>query len=427
MIIRFQKALENAIELVKQHYADLGGLPVLLVRDLYGRIRIALPIEAPTDETTQPDDFAALFRQALGHFSYQSVFLYRDELFDSDALFNSRDKITISKTPHIDLLDRQITGQDWLRQPIASQTGIQRVTLFGIKGGVGRSTALAVWAWYLAQQGKRVLILDLDLESPGIGQTLLPESNAPDFGIIDWLVEEAVEQADESLLREMVGTSPLVSSAIGDIRIVPASGIQEKDYIAKLSRAYMELSGADFAERLSRLLQALEKQEKPDIVLLDSRAGMHDIAAITITRLNAYALLFALNTPQTWRAYRLLFQHWQKYPPNLALFRDNLKIVAGMVPEIDRAHYLESCRESAYNLFMDTLYDKTSNEVEEAFNFDEKAIDAPHYPLKFYWHRAFQEFDPVSNNEVFNENAVLEAYGTFLKEITNLVLGNKLA
>ncbi|MEK8018059.1 MAG: P-loop NTPase [Candidatus Parabeggiatoa sp.] len=159
------------------------------MRDLYGRIRIVLPIEAPTDETTQHDDFAALFRQALGHFSYQSVFLYRDELFDYDALFKSQDKITISKTPHIDLLERQITGQDWLRQPIASQTGIQRVTLFGIKGGVGRSTALAVWAWYLAQQGKRVLILDLDLESPGIGQTLLPESNAPDFGIIDWLVE----------------------------------------------------------------------------------------------------------------------------------------------------------------------------------------------------------------------------------------------
>ena len=419
MIIRFQEALENAIQLVEQHYADLGGQPVL-VRDLYGRIRIALPIEAPTDETTQHNDLATLFEQALGNFSPQSVFLYRDELFDSDAIFNSPDKINISETPRIDLLDRQITGQDWLRQPIASQTSIQRVTLFGIKGGVGRSTALAVWAWYLAQQGKRVLILDLDLESPGIGQTLLPESNAPDFGIIDWLVEEAVEQADESLLREMVGTSPLVSSAIGDIRIVPASGIQEKDYIAKLSRAYMDLSGADLAQRLSRLLQALEKQEKPDIVLLDSRAGMHDIAAITITRLNAYALLFALNTPQTWGAYRLLFQHWQRWHPNLAQFRDNLKIVAGMVPEIDRANYLESCRQSAYDLFADTLYEETSND--EGFNFDEKAIDAPHYPLKFYWHRAFQEFDPVSNREVFDENSVLEAYGTFLKEITNLVL-----
>ena len=116
----------------------------------------------------------------------------------------------------------------------------------------------------------------------------------------------------------------------------------------------MALSGGDFAERLSRLLHALEKQEKPDIVLLDSRAGMHDIAAITITQLNAYALLFAINTPQTWGAYRLLFQHWQRWHPNLYQFRDNLKIVAGMVPEIDRANYLENCRQSAYDLFADT-------------------------------------------------------------------------
>lgn len=222
----------------------------------------------------------------------------------------------------------------------------------------------------------------------------------------------------------MVSTSPLLaSSGSGDIRIVPASGTQEKDYIAKLSRIYMDLSGADFAERLSRLLHALEKQEKPDIVLLDSRAGIHDIAAITITRLNAYALLFAINTPQTWGAYRLLFQHWQRWHPNLAQFRDNLKIVASMVPEIDRANYLEGCRQSAYDLFADTLYEETSNEDE--FNFDEKAKEAPHYPLKFYWHRAFQEFDPVSNSEIFNENSVLEAYGSFLKEITSLALRNQ--
>jgi cellulose biosynthesis protein BcsQ len=208
----------------------------------------------------------------------------------------------------------------------------------------------------LAKHGKRVLVLDLDLESPGIGQTLLPESKMPDFGIIDWLIEEAVDQADDSLLSEMVGTSPLMSSGIGEIRIVPAFGAQEKDYIAKLSRAYMALSNADFAQRLSRMLQVLEKQEKPDIVLLDSRAGMHDIAAITITRLNAYALLFAINTPQTWRAYRLLFQHWQKWHSNLEPFRDNLKIVAGMVPETHRADYLASCRQSAFDLFAYTLY-----------------------------------------------------------------------
>jgi len=58
-MIRFQEALENAIQLVKEHYDDLGGGQIVIVRDLYGRIRIALP----TDETN--DDLAVLFAQAL--------------------------------------------------------------------------------------------------------------------------------------------------------------------------------------------------------------------------------------------------------------------------------------------------------------------------------------------------------------------------
>jgi hypothetical protein len=423
-IIRFQDALQRAVDFVKQHYADLGSQPVL-VRDLYGRIRIVLPKPAPTDEkSTQYEELAGLFCQALGNFSSQSVFLYQDELFDPEAIFDSPDKINICKNPHIDLLDRQIIGQDWLREPIASESGIQRVTVFGIKGGVGRSTALAVWAWYLAQHGKRVLVLDFDLESPGLGQTLLPESSVSDFGIVDWLVEEAVGQADESLLSRMVSTSPLCADkGMGEIRVVPAAGAKEIDYIAKLSRAYMELSSEgsliDFAERLSRLLQALEEIEKPDIVLLDSRAGMHDIAAVTVTRLNAYALLFAMNTPQTWSAYRLLFQHWQRWHPNLHQFRNNLKIVAGMVPETGRADYIARCRQSAYALFSETLYEKNSSNADDVFYFDENANDAPHHPILINWHRAFQEFDPKNSDaEVFDKYVIMGAYGAFLKQVT---------
>jgi len=90
------------------------------------------------------------------------------------------------------LLDRQIIGQDWMRAPLQRETENPRVTFFGIKGGVGRSTALAIWAWQLARQGKKVLILDLDLESPGVSSTLLPADYLPDYGIVDWFVEDGV-------------------------------------------------------------------------------------------------------------------------------------------------------------------------------------------------------------------------------------------
>ena len=426
--IRFQDALLIAQEFTEDHYQALGNQPPIIIRDLYGKIRLFLHGESNPRHTELADDLS----HQLGNFSYpaNTLFLYEPDFFNSKTISESPDKILIPNTTQpIYLLDRQITGQDWLRPPIDKKPHPPRITLFGIKGGVGRSTALAIWAWHLANLGKKVLIIDLDLESPGIGQILLPKAYTPDFGVVDWLVEQAVGQADNDLLRDMVATSPLAEACSGSIRIVTTAGNKEDDYIAKLSRVYMDINEQgkvqDFAHRLDLLLEQLETQEKPDIVLLDSRAGIHDIAAIAITRLTDIAFLFAVNTPQTWQAYRYLFSHWQKWNTNLSTFRDKLKIVAGMIPELGRSDYMNRCKESAYTLFLDTIYEEIDSQQIDSFNYDINDTEAPHYPIEILWNVTFQEFNPT-NEDFFNSNQKqLEAcYGNFLTTATQLIYRN---
>lgn len=426
----FHEALERAIKFVEENHSTLGKEPILL-RDIYGRISVILQ----TKKNNKHKNLAKQLFNLLGNFAYseESIFIYSEELIAIDNLIKSPDKILIQGTiKPIYLLDKQITGQDWLRQPIEEAPHPPRVTLFGIKGGVGRSTALAIWSWYLAKQGKKVLVIDLDLESPGIGQVLLPQERQADFGVADWLVEEAVGQADEWLLRDMVATSPLAESTEGTIRVVSAAGGKEQDYIAKLSRVYMDINQngkiLDFAHRLSNLLQQLEAQEKPDIVLLDSRAGIHDIAAIAITRLTDMAFLFAGNTPQTWQAYRYLFSHWEKWNVNLTKFRGNLKIVAGMVPELGREDYIIRCRESAYTLFSDTIYEEAGANEYDKFNFSLSDDAAPHFPIEILWNMTFQEFNPRSD-EYFrsNDKQIIACYGNFLQTASRLALGEYFA
>lgn len=426
----FHEALEKTIEFIEENHSHFGKEPILL-RDIYGRISVIVQ----TKKSNKHKKLAKKLFNLLGNFAYSedSIFIYSEELIAIDSLIKSPDKILIQGISHpIYLLDRQITGQDWLRQPIEEAPHPPRVTLFGIKGGVGRSTALSIWSWYLAKQGKKVLVIDLDLESPGIGQILLPHERAADFGVVDWLVEEAVGQADEWLLRDMVATSPLSESTEGTVRVVSAAGGKEQDYIAKLSRVYMDINQdgriLDFAHRLSELLQKLETQENPDIVLLDSRAGIHDIAAIAITRLTDMALLFAVNTPQTWQAYRFLFKHWQKWNVNLTAFRENLKIVAGMVPELSREDYFSRCRESAYNLFLETIYEESDPEDLDTFNYPLTDDTAPHFPLEIFWNITFQEFNPQSE-EYFrsNSNQIIACYGNFLQTASRLALGEYFA
>ena len=42
------------------------------------------------------------------------------------------------------------------------------ITFYSYKGGTGRSMALANIAWLMASAGRQVLVIDWDLEAPGL-------------------------------------------------------------------------------------------------------------------------------------------------------------------------------------------------------------------------------------------------------------------
>ena len=93
-------------------------------------------------------------------------------------------------------VDRLVTGRDWWTVSDSLHTESPgRCTLFSVKGGVGRSTTAAVLAWHLSRKGERVLVVDLDLESPGLSSAMLDAHARPKFGVTDWFVEDLVGQA----------------------------------------------------------------------------------------------------------------------------------------------------------------------------------------------------------------------------------------
>ncbi len=49
------------------------------------------------------------------------------------------------------------------------------VTFYSFKGGVGRSTALGLVAGILATRNRRVVVVDFDLEAPGISIMFQPD------------------------------------------------------------------------------------------------------------------------------------------------------------------------------------------------------------------------------------------------------------
>jgi MinD-like ATPase involved in chromosome partitioning or flagellar assembly len=410
-----------------ENYTDLKNIEIIVNRDLNGRVRLIVEEKIFEKNQAAFEDFSDVLYKCLGPHGFPA-----DRMVLTENNLNSVKKNTsnflldVEKFPQITVVDRLATETRWT--DITQETqGAPRVVFFSIKGGVGRSTALAVAAWSLAQAGKRVLVLDLDLESPGLSSSLLPSENRPTYGIADWLIEDLVDNS-QTVFEDMVALSPL--SHDGEIYIVPAHGRAPKEYIAKLERVWMPKINAEnerepWDQRLNRLLNGLEKRLKPDAILIDSRAGIDEISSACLTSLGAQKiLLFALNGEQTWTGYRILLTHWLRANV-IQKVRERLQIVGAMIPEVGGIDYFDDLREQAWNLFTECVYDEipAGEPISETFfNYDERDEFAPHCPWPIRWHRGFAALQSIhSRIQAIDLDEAKSVFGPLLDGIHAMI------
>ncbi len=390
-MIRFHDALIAACDFASDHLSQYDAITV--IRDPIGRVSLA--INCPEGEIPDREALSRELHERLGRYSpgEDQAVQSRDDLLFPDEVFQTKDIIRLQNKPvSINLVDRLISNQDWLRRTITVAPSIATAVAYSIKGGVGRSTAFAAWAHHLVRLGKKVLVVDLDLEAPGIQSLLLAddESAQPEFGMIDWLTESRVGQADAALFRDMTAAAALKPGTPGRIDVIPASGRQSRDYVAKLGRAYLpaiDENGEErgFAEAVHALLAMAALQAEPyDLVLLDARAGMHDIGAACITRLGAQAFLFARDDAQTWKAYGQLFDHL-KSSPNIewGMLDDDLRwrlTMVGAQAKTDEGA-LAQLRARSYDVW-GRLYDQEDSPQPDSPAPDDKSM--PHWPVPIY-------------------------------------------
>jgi hypothetical protein len=414
-MIDFDDALERALDFFDEHRTALGP-GATIIRDVIGRLGIVAAASAKTIKTLAP-----AFARSVGPWSRAAAqaILPAELVGGLQALQNDPDRTVIRGIP---VIERMLVARDWTQPPLPdAPPRIPRAVLYGIKGGTGRSTALAIWALHLARQhGKRVLVVDLDIESPGIGSSLLARESHPRYGFVDCLVEAMVGQGPETIRQCYAQAPPALDTGAGSIVVVPANGNPAGYYPQKLARAYAEIAGPrgellHTAERMAQVLDLIEAEVRPDVVLIDSRAGLHDIAATALTRLGArLVLLFAVGTRQTWDGYRLLFEHWQRWAqeekvrPHFNALRESLQIVAAQVPETGTAEYLGTFVRSSQALFENYL-DEPAGEIR-----------ATHLPLRIDWSRRFLAWEPL--DETVEPQHVQASFGQFLRKATASLL-----
>jgi MinD-like ATPase involved in chromosome partitioning or flagellar assembly len=169
----------------------------------------------------------------------------------------------------------------------------QVVTFYSYKGGTGRTMALANVAWILAANGKRVLVADWDLESPGLHRFFKPFLDADAIsgtgGVIDlirayeWATTKGGKRDSQWLERyaNVKGYAfSLGWSFPGGTLDFLSAGLQNSDYAVSVGGLdwetfYNRLGGGQFFDAVRANMKS-----NYDYTLIDSRTGLSDVADI---------------------------------------------------------------------------------------------------------------------------------------------------
>lgn len=156
------------------------------------------------------------------------------------------------------------------------------ITFYSYKGGVGRSFTLANTAVLLARWGYRVLVVDWDLEAPGLHLYFRPHlSEMPPSGVVDLahdFIQKVEYPASHTVRVDVEGVLDLLAAGkIVDHRL-------DASYAPRMQEINWEALYEDgFAEFLEE--RRAEWIAQYDFVLIDSRTGVSDIAGICTAQL----------------------------------------------------------------------------------------------------------------------------------------------
>jgi MinD-like ATPase involved in chromosome partitioning or flagellar assembly len=285
-------------------------------------------------------------------------------------------------------------------------------TFYSFKGGVGRSMALANIAALLAKRGKRILIMDWDLEAPGLERFFSPHltsSRNKVPGILE-LVQSSGSSSplswQDCILQADLPGGGLVS--------IISAGREDSEYATRLREINWEQLFKDhnFGRYLERLRSEWIKEF--DFVLIDSRTGVTDIGGIcTIHLPDALVALFS-TTHQSIMGVKDVMQRARQAHSEFPADRRRLVVIPILGRDESNSEYrLAEKWRREYAPHLKEFYSDWIPKTETA----ESAMDYLKIPYISYW--SFGERLPVIEEDPDNPKKLAFSY----QLIARLMLG----
>lgn len=433
----FEKSLEEMMGVVKQWNSEKNVTEVTVIRDVLGRCSLILGARQHI-EAAKLDALRAAARAKLGSY-------YRDVIYCKNDANNDLVKgmIKIADAQRLDysteegvqwyVLERAIAKKAWVNcnykedaiwpysEAIAGKKP-KVVTFYSFKGGMGRTTALAAAAIGLAQRGKNVLIIDTDVEAPGLASLFIPESEV-DYGIVDYLLEGKIsgDQYDMAKGLRQISDPILMNGLMGKLFVIPAGKI-DSDYLQKLARIdYQDTIPGNMKRQICAIMDqaisAISGMCQVDYILLDSRAGFHDMGGVVTTQIPHGVVCFGKESKQSWQGVNLVIRaiaSSQREKPFVAIV-DSAWEQSGVVSTDAKQIF----KKEAYEICCNSYYDGEFQPGLEADGEVHSPIFVPFYPVLSKNIALYSDGSEVANEAVQQIKSIMQQEN--YQEITNRI------
>jgi len=223
-------------------------------------------------------------------------------------------------------VERLLFNESWIRDTDENPNDWPPVIAFySFKGGVGRTTTAAMTALTLAREGKRVVVVDLDLEAPGIeGYFYHPDdpTGKPRAGVVDYLLEREIVRGYKAEIDDFVlpFSDPAIAASGGSLVIVPAGRVDDS-YMERLGRLNLADIGRKAGKEnpLRALIGEVLAWRLADVVIVDCRTGFTDLGGITMNGLSTLDVLVFRGGESDRRYLPMVLSHIRRFRADLEL------------------------------------------------------------------------------------------------------------
>lgn len=283
MMVRIWERLENKIiqqyELTENEWVQV---------DVSKRKKIHVTLV--TDQYVSKESLKSLLEEEIKQSGqeYQIGFIDIYSVKQSEEVHLTKQQ---KKSGYYEWADAVCPGNE---STIKCEEELQVISFYSYKGGVGRTIALLETAYLMAAEGKRILILDLDIEAPSLHNIFSDQISDKELGVKSGMIQylyETVVQKKKSYNIEDIFCPLRLEGVSGEIFLIPAVKCIDSEYIYQIGQ--IQTQQIQEQDVFGKLFAELADKLHLDAVFIDTRAGFNPWGSLSLLELSNQVIFLA--------------------------------------------------------------------------------------------------------------------------------------